>query len=56
MGLQGVIGGKNRFILGSSMILLLRGQRTDIRVINGADMKDSDRYIRVLIAENKTET
>jgi hypothetical protein len=47
MWLHGLRGGKKRFTLGSSMILLLRGQRTDIRVTKGSDMKDSNRHIRV---------
>jgi hypothetical protein len=53
MWLHGLRGGKKRFTLGSSMILLLREQRTDIRVTKGSGMKDSNRHIRLLIAENK---
>lgn len=40
-------------MLGNSMILLLRGQITNIRVINGSNLEDSNTNIRVLGKENK---
>ena len=36
-----------------TLIVLLRGQKAEIKVINGAISKDRTRHIRVLNAENK---
>jgi len=44
---------RRQVMLGNSMIFLLRGQRIDIRVINGSNLEDSNRNIRVLSEENE---